>query len=92
MVAALQGTAFDTGLDLAKLEEVAEYFRLVRKKYWQFEAGVSGVDPACWLHQVPGGMISNLINQLKEQGAWSRSTRCWRRFRGCAKILAIRRW
>lgn len=72
IVAALQGTAFDTGLDLAKLEEVAEYFRLVRKKYWQFEAGVSGVDPRVLLHQVPGGMISNLINQLKEQGALER--------------------
>lgn len=72
IVAALQGTPYDTGLDLAKLEEIAEYFRLVRKKYWQFEAGVSGVDPRVLLHQVPGGMISNLVNQLKEQGALER--------------------
>lgn len=72
IVVALQGTPYDTGLDLAKLEEIAEYFRLVRKKYWQFEAGVSGVDPRVLLHQVPGGMISNLVNQLKEQGALER--------------------
>ncbi|MBU3644222.1 MAG: pyruvate carboxylase subunit B, partial [Candidatus Methylopumilus sp.] len=72
MVAALKGTAFDTGLDLAKLQEITAYFRDVRKKYWQFESDFTGVDTRVLVNQVPGGMISNLSNQLKEQGALNR--------------------
>lgn len=72
MVAALAGTEFDTGLDLAKLQEVAAYFREVRKKYWQYESDFTGVDTRVLVNQVPGGMISNLSNQLKEQGALKR--------------------
>jgi pyruvate carboxylase subunit B len=69
MVAALQGTKYDTGIDLAKLQEITAYFREVRRKYWQFESEFTGVDTRVLVNQVPGGMISNLSNQLKEQGA-----------------------
>ncbi|MEI8118271.1 MAG: sodium-extruding oxaloacetate decarboxylase subunit alpha [Methylophilaceae bacterium] len=72
MIAALQGTEFDTGLDIGAVQEVTAYFREVRKKYWQFETEYSGVDTRVLLNQVPGGMISNLSNQLKEQGALNR--------------------
>lgn len=72
MVAALQGTGYDTGLDLGKLQEITAYFKEVRRKYWQFESEFTGVDTRVLVNQVPGGMISNLSNQLKEQGALSR--------------------
>ncbi len=68
-IAALQGTEYDTGLDLAKVQEITAYFREVRKKYWQYESDFTGVDTRVLVNQVPGGMISNLSNQLKEQGA-----------------------
>jgi len=69
MIAALQGTEYDTGLDIAKVQEVGAYFKEVRKKYWQFESAYTGIDTRALVNQVPGGMISNLSNQLKEQGA-----------------------
>jgi pyruvate carboxylase subunit B len=72
IVAALHGTEFDTGLNLAALQEISAYFREVRKKYWQFESAFTGVDTRVLVNQVPGGMISNLSNQLKEQGALNR--------------------
>ncbi|MFA5081435.1 MAG: sodium-extruding oxaloacetate decarboxylase subunit alpha [Hydrogenophilaceae bacterium] len=72
LVAALQGTEYDTGLSLPLLQEIASYFREVRKKYWQFEMDTHLVDTRILTSQVPGGMISNLSNQLKEQGALNR--------------------
>ena len=72
MVAALQGTKYDTGIELAKLQEITAYFREVRKKYWQYESDFTGVDTRVLVNMVPGGMISNLSNQLKEQGALDR--------------------
>ncbi|OHU89173.1 MULTISPECIES: sodium-extruding oxaloacetate decarboxylase subunit alpha [Pseudoalteromonas] len=69
MVAITQGTARDTGLDLAELENIASYFREVRKKYAAFEGSLKGVDGRILLAQVPGGMLTNMENQLKEQGA-----------------------
>ena len=69
MIAALQGTEYDTGLDIGAVQEVSAYLREVRKKYWQFESDFTGVDTRVLVNQVPGGMISNLSNQLKEQGA-----------------------
>ncbi|HEY3326616.1 MAG TPA: sodium-extruding oxaloacetate decarboxylase subunit alpha [Novimethylophilus sp.] len=72
IVAALAGTEYDTGLDLVALQGIAAYFREVRKKYWQFESDFTGVDTRVLVNQVPGGMISNLSNQLKEQGALNR--------------------
>ncbi|MDX8402906.1 MAG: sodium-extruding oxaloacetate decarboxylase subunit alpha [Mariprofundaceae bacterium] len=69
MVAAFAGSEFDTELDLELLQDIAAYFRDVRKKYARFESDVTGVDTRVLTNQIPGGMISNLANQLKEQGA-----------------------
>ncbi|MFW5431303.1 MAG: sodium-extruding oxaloacetate decarboxylase subunit alpha [Methylophilaceae bacterium] len=69
IIAGLQGTEYDTGLDIGAVQEVSEYFREVRKKYWQFESDYTGVDTRVLTNQVPGGMISNLSNQLKDQGS-----------------------
>ncbi|MDH4216934.1 MAG: pyruvate carboxylase subunit B, partial [Gallionella sp.] len=72
IVAALRGTPYDTGLDLAAIQELTAYFYEVRQKYWQFESAYTGVDTRVLINQVPGGMISNLSNQLKESGALHR--------------------
>lgn len=72
MVAALRGTQYDTGLDLEALQEIGMYFYEVRKRYHQFESAFTGVDTRVQVNQVPGGMISNLANQLKEQNALDR--------------------
>ena len=69
VVAILQGTERDTGLDLELLEEIAAYFREVRKKYAKFEGSLRGVDSRILVAQVPGGMLTNMENQLREQGA-----------------------
>jgi oxaloacetate decarboxylase alpha subunit len=69
LVAMVEGTDRDTGLDLVKLEEIAAYFRDVRKKYARFEGSLKGVDSRILLAQVPGGMLTNMESQLKEQGA-----------------------
>lgn len=69
VVAIFQNTEHDTGLDLKLLEEVAAYFREVRKKYAKFEGSLKGVDSRILVAQVPGGMLTNMENQLKEQGA-----------------------
>ena len=69
VVAALEGQARDTGLNLTLLEEVAAYFREVRRKYAQFEGSLRGVDSRILVAQVPGGMLTNMESQLKEQGA-----------------------
>ena len=72
MVAALAGTPRETGMDIGLLKEISEYFRGVRKKYASYESAFTAVDPAVLLWQIPGGMISNLSSQLKEQGALDR--------------------
>ncbi len=72
MVAAFSGTQYDTGLNLEALQDIAAYFREVRKKYKRFESDFTGVDTRVQTNQIPGGMISNLANQLKEQGALDR--------------------
>ena len=69
IVAILQGTDRDTGLDIHKLEEIAALFREVRKKYAQFEGSLRGTDSRILVAQVPGGMLTNMENQLREQGA-----------------------
>lgn len=69
LVAALAGSEYDTGLSLPLLQEIAAYFSEIRKKYWQFEMKANPVDTRILVSQVPGGMISNLSNQLKEQNA-----------------------
>ncbi|KZN62607.1 sodium-extruding oxaloacetate decarboxylase subunit alpha [Pseudoalteromonas luteoviolacea] len=69
LVAIVEGTERDTGLELDKLESIAAYFRDVRKKYAAFEGSLKGVDGRILSAQVPGGMLTNMENQLKEQGA-----------------------
>ncbi len=72
MVSIVEGTERDTGLDLTLLAEIAAYFREVRKKYAQFEGSLKGVDARILIAQVPGGMLTNMESQLKEQGAQDR--------------------
>jgi len=72
VVAMTEDTEFDTGLDLVLLEEIAAYFRVVRKQYEKFEGSLRGVDARILLAQVPGGMLTNMESQLKEQGAGDR--------------------
>jgi len=62
----------DTGLDIGKLEDIAAYFRDVRKKYAQFEGSLRGVDSRILVAQVPGGMLTNMESQLRQQGAEDR--------------------
>ncbi len=71
MVAALKGTPYDTGLDLAKLDPIRAYFDTLRQKYLAsglLNTKVLGVDANALLYQVPGGMLSNLVSQLKQAG------------------------
>ncbi len=72
IVSAVEGSPRDTGLDMEKLAEVAAYFRDVREKYAKFEGSLKGVDARILLAQVPGGMLTNMESQLKEQGAADR--------------------
>ena len=69
MVSIVEGTERDTGISLPELENIASYFREVRKKYSKFEGSLKGVDARILLAQVPGGMLTNMESQLKEQGA-----------------------
>ncbi|WP_010630092.1 sodium-extruding oxaloacetate decarboxylase subunit alpha [Halomonas sp. KM-1] len=69
VVAILKGTERDTNLDLELLEDIAGYFREVRKKYAAFEGSLKGIDSRILVAQVPGGMLTNMESQLKEQGA-----------------------
>lgn len=69
IVASLQGTKYDTGLDQKLLKEIAEYFAGVRKRYKLYESEFLGVDTNVLAFQIPGGMYSNLVSQLKEQKA-----------------------
>ncbi len=69
LVAALnEDESHGTELELEPLSEIAAYFTGVRRKYWRFESGRLGVDSGVLLHQVPGGMISNLVGQMRDQG------------------------
>ncbi|WP_295578768.1 sodium-extruding oxaloacetate decarboxylase subunit alpha [uncultured Lamprocystis sp.] len=72
MVAALRGTPYDTGLNLQAIQDIGIYFYQIRKRYHQFESEFTGVDTRVQINQVPGGMISNLAHQLKEQNALER--------------------
>ena len=72
LVRILQESSRDTGLDLNLLAEISNYFTEVRKKYAAFESGMKGVDVRVLQFQIPGGMLSNLMSQLREQGAEDR--------------------
>jgi oxaloacetate decarboxylase alpha subunit len=65
----VEGSQRATGLNIEKMAEVAAYFREVREKYAEFEGSLKGVDARILTAQVPGGMLTNMENQLKEQGA-----------------------
>ncbi len=69
IIVALEGMGYKTDIDLSKIDEITDYLKENRKKYWQFESEFTGLDPKVLINQVPGGMISNLSNQLKDQGA-----------------------
>ena len=69
VVSIFKDTDRDTGLNIEKLEEIAAYFRPVRKKYAEFEGSLRGVDSRILVAQVPGGMLTNMEGQLREQGA-----------------------
>ncbi|MBE8398493.1 oxaloacetate decarboxylase, partial [Leptospira borgpetersenii serovar Hardjo-bovis] len=69
LVATLAGTERDTGLDILKLENIAAYFREVRKKYHAFEGQLKGYDSRILVAQVPGGLLTNLESQLQQQNA-----------------------
>ena len=72
VVSIFEGSERDTGLKIDKLEEIAAYFREVRKKYSAFEGSLRGVDSRILVAQVPGGMLTNMESQLREQGAGDR--------------------
>lgn len=72
VVSIFEGSDRDTGLNIPLLEEIAAYFREVRKKYAKFEGSLRGVDSRILTAQVPGGMLTNMESQLKEQGAEDR--------------------
>ena len=69
VVSIFKGSDRDSGLEIEKLEEIAAYFREVRKKYSDFEGSLKGVDSRILVAQVPGGMLTNMEGQLKQQGA-----------------------
>ncbi|TAA47376.1 sodium-extruding oxaloacetate decarboxylase subunit alpha [Corallincola spongiicola] len=69
IVSIVEGTERDTGIDITGLEDIASYFRDVRKKYAKFEGSLKGIDARILTAQVPGGMLTNMEGQLKEQGA-----------------------
>jgi len=69
VVAILQDTDRDTGIDIRNLEEIAAYFKQVKKKYAKFAGSLQGVDSRILIAQVPGGMLTNMENQLKDQNA-----------------------
>lgn len=72
LVASLQNTPYDTGLELSSFQPITEHFRTVRRKYRQFESDFTGVDAEILMSQIPGGMLSNLAAQLTEQNALDR--------------------
>jgi oxaloacetate decarboxylase alpha subunit len=72
VVAMFEGTERDTGLNIELLEDIAAYFREIRKKYAQFEGSLRGIDSRILIAQVPGGMLTNMESQLREQGAQDR--------------------
>jgi oxaloacetate decarboxylase alpha subunit len=92
MVEIFRGTEYDTGLDIHLLLEIAEYFRTsVRPKYKKFESSFLGADTRILEAQIPGGMLSNLESQLKEQNASHRMRKCSRRTPVSRRTSATRR-
>ena len=82
----LEGTGFDTRLDKARLLKIKEYFNTIRPRYTEFLSNITGVETEIFDSQIPGGMISNMESQLKQQGAARPHRRkCWPRCRSVRK-------
>ncbi len=95
LVAALQGTDYDTGLDLNQLNVVRAYFTKLREKYianGQINPEVLGVDANTLLYQVPGGMFSNMLKQLKDAGKEDKLDDVLEEIPACVRMPVIRRW
>jgi len=92
MVAALAGTPYDTGLDLELISEIAAYFKEVRQNYGDFDNASCSPDTNVLTYQIPGGMISNFINQLKEQNALDKLPLVLAEVPRSGKISVTRRW
>ena len=95
LVAALQGTDYDTGLDLNQLNVVRAYFAKLREKYianGQINPKSLGVDANTLLYQVPGGMFSNMLKQLKDAGRKISWTKFWPKSPACVRMPVTRRW
>jgi oxaloacetate decarboxylase alpha subunit len=87
VVAALKGTQYDTGLDLDSLIEIGAYFTEIRKEYTAFESTFTGVDVNILKAQLPGGMISNLESQLRQQNAYHRLPEVMEELPKCRKDM-----
>lgn len=87
VVAALKGTEYDTGLDLDSLIEIGAYFTEIRKEYTAFESAFTGVDVNILKAQLPGGMISNLESQLRQQNAYHRLPEVMEELPKCRKDM-----
>ncbi len=72
LVEMLEGTSFSTGLDAARLGKIKDYFAKIRPRYQEFLSNITGVETEIFKSQIPGGMISNLESQLKQQDAGDR--------------------
>jgi len=72
LVLTLMGTSYDTGLDLGLLAEIADDVREMKKKYKAFETDLDGVDSKIMVTQIPGGVMSNMVAQLRQIGALHR--------------------
>jgi len=94
-VAALKETPYDTGLDLDLLSKIADYFRPLREKYLSsglLNPKVLSVDVNTLRYQVPGGMLSNLVSQLKQQNRLDKYEEVLKEVPRVREDLAIRRW
>ena len=92
LAAALEGTLYDTGLDLDILSEIAGYFKKVRDNYKTFDNASKVPDANVLRYQIPGGMISNFISRLREQGQLISSPKCCGKFQGSKPIWGTRPW
>ena len=88
----LKNTIYDTGIDVERLWPLTEHFKQVRKELAdEFNLTMpSQINPAVRKYQIPGGMLTNLYNQLKGRAQKTALTKCWRKCRTCAAIWAIR--
>ena len=92
LVEMLEGTGYTTELDEARLLKLKDHFATIRPRYKEFLSNITGVETEIFDSQIPGGMISNMESQLKQQGAGDRMRKCCSKCRRCARMPASRRW